>query len=183
MAIERTLVLVKPDGVARRLVGEILSRFERAGLTIERMELVQATPERIMAHYPSSETWLRSVGEKTREAYARDGLDIAASFGSDDPLAIGRTVKSWLSAYMTGGPVVALMLSGNRAVELVRKLVGHTFPSAAAPGTIRGDYALDSPEVANAARRSIHNLVHASGSVAEAEEEIALWFGERPLTR
>ncbi len=177
MAAERTFAMVKPDGVARGLVGEIVQRFERAGLVIENMRLFHATVDLIDRHYPSDEGWLSSVGEKTREAYQRDGLDIVATFGTDDPVGIGRVVKSWLGAYMTSGPVIGFVLSGNRAVEQVRKIVGHTFPSAAAPGTIRGDYSTDSPEEANAEARSIQNLIHASGSVDEAETEIALWFG------
>ncbi len=177
MAMERTLILVKPDGVRRGLVGEILSRFERAGLEIVALRLIQADVERIERHYPSSQAWLESVGLKTKEAYEREGLDARDLLGTAEPAAIGCIVKSWLAAYMTEGPVAAAVLSGNRAVEQVRKMVGHTFPNASAPGTIRGDFSTDSPEIANAEKRSIHNLIHASGSAEEAADEIALWFG------
>lgn len=178
MSHERTLVLVKPDGVKRGLVGEIIGRFERVGLSLEALGCFNATGEMIERHYPSHDDWYRSVGEKTRIAYERDGLDLLATFGSDEPVAIGKVVKSWLGAYMTSGPVVGMVLSGNRAIALVRKMVGHTFPNEALPGTIRGDFGQDSPDVANREARSIHNLVHASGNPEEAANEIALWFGK-----
>ncbi len=178
MALEQTLVLIKPDGVRRKLVGEILARFERVGLTIDKMQLFHATPQRIEEHYPSTDDWFESVGSKTKQAYERDGLDVMATFGTADAVGIGKVVKSWLADYMTSDPVIGMVLSGNRAVELVRKMVGHTFPSDAAPGSIRGDYSIDSPEVANAEKRSIYNLIHASGEIEEAQREIALWFGE-----
>jgi len=170
--------MVKPDGVKRGLVGDIVSRFERAGLTIENMSVFHATEERINNHYPSHDGWFNAVGTKTKEAYERDGLDIVETFGSADPVTIGKVVKSWLAEYMTSGPVVGMILKGNRAISIVRKLVGHTFPSEAAPGTIRGDYSIDSPDLANVEKRSIKNLVHASGDPEEAANEIQLWFGE-----
>ncbi len=129
-------------------------------------------------HYPSHDDWYFSVGEKTKEAYLRDNLDLNATFGSEDEITIGKTVKSWLADYMTSGPVVALVLEAPGAIKLVRKIVGHTFPSVAAPGTIRGDYSCDSPDEANTENRSIYNLVHASGNEDEAKNEIELWFGE-----
>lgn len=178
MAEERTLVLVKPDGVARGLVGEIIGRFERVGLIIEKLGRFEATPEMIQRHYPSHDEWFESVGSKTLAAYERDGLDITATFGSDEPIAIGRVVKSWLADYMCAGPVVGMVLSGNQAIAMVRKMVGHTFPTDAAPGTIRGDFAVDSPDLANRDKRSIRNLIHASGNPEEAANEIELWFGE-----
>ena len=85
-------------------------------------------------------------------------------------------VKGWLVEYMASGPVLVGVLRGNRCVEVVRKLVGATLPVLAAPGTIRGDLSVDSPDLANAERRPIRNLVHASGDVEEAEREIAVWF-------
>lgn len=176
--MERTYVMVKPDGVERGLVGEIISRFERAGLKIEKMSVFHADEERINNHYPSHDEWFNSVGVKTKEAYERDGLDLIGTFGTNETVQIGKVVKSWLADYMTSGPVVGMVLSGNRAILSVRKLVGHTFPSEAAPGTIRGDYAIDSPDLANVEKRSIRNLVHASGDPEEAANEIKLWFGE-----
>jgi nucleoside-diphosphate kinase len=96
--------------------------------------------------------------------------------GTDDPHEIGLRVQEWLVEFLTSGPALALVLEGPHAVELVRKIVGVTLPSNAQPGTIRGDYSFDSSALANAQKRPIRNLVHASGDIDEAEFEIALWF-------
>jgi nucleoside-diphosphate kinase len=174
--MERTLVIVKPDGVRRQLVGEIIARFERAGLEIERLELRQATRDLMIRHYPSDEEWLTKVGGKTIKTYQTYGLDALQEVGTTDALTIGKMVKEWLVDFMTSGPVVAFVLRGNHAVDVVRKITGDTIPLFAASGTIRGDYAVDSPDLANAEHRAVANLVHASGTVEEALFEIGLWF-------
>jgi nucleoside-diphosphate kinase len=173
---ERTLVFVKPDGMQRGLVGEILRRFERTGLRIVGMKMVWARPDFLERHYPGDEAFLRTIGGKTKEAFAGAGLDVKVQTGGDDPLAIGRSVRGWLIDYVASSPVVAFVLEGIQAVATVRKLVGDTLPQRAAPGTIRGDHSIDSPTVANQQRRPVRNLVHASGTVDEAAAEIALWF-------
>lgn len=174
--MEETLVMIKPDGVQRRLVGRILSRFEDVGLTIRAMRWMVASRDLVARHYPDSEEWLRTVGEKTLMSYREYDLDPLSAMGTADPLEIGRKVKAWLVDFITSGPVVVMVLGGNHAVQIVRKLVGNTIPAFADPGTIRGDFAMDSPDWANAEQRPVENLVHASGSVEEAEAEIALWF-------
>lgn len=174
--MERTLIIVKPDGVQRRVVGEIIARFERCGLEIEHLQLFHATRDLIRRHYPSDEEWLRKVGGKTLKTYQTYGMDAVHELGTADDLEIGRMVKEWLIDFMTSGPVVAFVLRGNHAVDIGRKVSGDTIPLFAAPGTIRGDYAVDSPDLANAERRAVANLVHASGTPAEAEYEIGLWF-------
>lgn len=176
MAIEETLILIKPDGVRRNLVGELLARFERAGLIIEKLKMLEASDALIDAHYEATDEWLISVGEKTKASYDARGEDVAAAFGTNVPKEIGLKVKARLGDYMTSGAVVACVLRGNRAVSTVRKLVGHTFPTEAAPGTIRADYATDSPDLADQEGRSVYNLIHASGAIDEAKREIALWF-------
>ncbi len=176
--MERTLVIVKPDGVRRGLVGEIIARFERCGLEIERLELRRATADLMIRHYPSDEEWLTKVGGKTLKTYQTYGLDPIQEVGTTDALEIGKKVKVWLVDFMTSGPVVAMVLRGNHAVDVVRKIAGDTIPLFAAPGTIRADYAIDSPDLANAEHRAVANLVHASGTVEEAEYEIGLWFPE-----
>jgi len=178
---ERTLVFVKPDGVQRGLVGEILRRLERTGLRIAGMKMVWARADFLERHYPADEAFLRTIGGKTKEAFAAAGLDVKGQPGGDDPLAIGRSVRGWLIDYVAGGPVVAFVLEGIQAVATVRKIVGDTLPVRAAPGTIRGDLSIDSPTVANLQRRSVRNLVHASGTVEEAAAEIALWFSAEEL--
>jgi len=178
---QRTLVFVKPDGVQRSLVGEILGRFERAGLRLVGLKMVRAQPDFLERHYPRDEGFLRAIGGKTKEAFAAAGLDVKAQTGSDDPLAIGRSVRGWLIEYVASSPVVACVLEGIQAVSTVRKIVGDTLPFRAAPGTIRGDFSVDSPTVANLQRRPVRNLVHASGTVDEATAEVALWFRPEEL--
>lgn len=178
---ERTLIFIKPDGVQRGLVGEVLRRFERTGLKIVGLKMVQATPAFLERHYPGDETFLRTIGGKTREAFAAAGLDVRQDTGSDDPLVIGRAVRGWLIEYVSGGPVVAFVLEGIQAVGTARKIVGDTLPFRAAPGTIRGDLSIDSPTVANVQRRPVRNLIHASGTVEEAEFELGLWFRPEEL--
>lgn len=175
---EQTLVVIKPDGVARGLTGRIIDLFLDAGLTLTRLELRNATADLIERHYPDDEAWLSSVGGKTLADYERLGLDPAEYFGVVEPAVIGRVIKGWLVDYLTQGPVVAMVLSGNEVVRRVRTLCGNTVPAMADPGTIRGRFSSDSAAAANAEKRPIHNLVHASGNVEEASYEIGLWFGE-----
>lgn len=174
--MESTFVLIKTDGVKRKLVGEIIARFEKCGLEIEELQLVRAKRDLIARHYPSDEGWLRKVGEKTIKTYETYGMDALKELGTADTVEIGKRVKNWLIEYLTSGPVVAIVVSGNHAVDIVRKIVGDTIPLFAAPGTIRSDYAIDSPDLANAEHRAVANLIHASGSSSEAEQEIKLWF-------
>lgn len=178
MAIERTLVIVKPDGVKRGLIGEIISRFERANLKIVAMKMVWADRSKIEGFYPSSIEWFRSVGNKTLNSYKEMGIDPRRELGTDDPVEIGKLVKKWLMDYMTETPIVLMVVEGNHAVEVVRKIVGNTLPYKAEPGTIRGDYSVDSPDLANREKRAIRNLVHASDSPEEAKREIEYWFKE-----
>lgn len=178
---ERTLVFLKPDGVQRGLVGEVVGRFERVGLKVIGMKMLRATPDLLERHYPDDEGFLRMIGGKTREAFEAAGLDVRREAGTDDPLVIGRQVRQWLIDFVGSGPVVAFVLEGTHAVAVTRKLVGDTLPFRAAPGTIRGDFSADSPTVANLQKRPVRNLVHASGSLEEAAFEIGLWFSANEL--
>ncbi len=178
---ERTLVLLKPDGVQRGLVGEVIGRFERAGLKIAGVKMLRASRALLDRHYPSDEGFLRTIGGKTREAFEAAGLDVRKEAGTDDPLAIGRQVRQWLIEFVASAPVVAFVLEGTHAVAVTRKLVGDTLPFRAAPGTIRGDFSADSPTVANVQKRPVRNLVHASGTLEEAAAEIGLWFAPEEL--
>ncbi|MDR7410099.1 MAG: nucleoside-diphosphate kinase [Armatimonadota bacterium] len=175
---ERTLVLVKPDGIQRGLVGEILARFERAGLKLVALKMVRAPRELLERHYPADETFLRTIGGKTKEAFEAYGLDVRERMGTEDPVEVGRRVREWLVDFMASGPVVAAVVEGVHAVSAVRKLVGQTLPVFADPGTIRGDWSTDSPTLANLEQRPVRNLVHASGTLEEAEYEVRLWFRE-----
>jgi nucleoside-diphosphate kinase len=173
---ERTLILIKPDGVQRALVGEIFARLERAGLKVVGLKMIRADRRALERHYPSDDAWVRTIGGKTREAFETYHMDVRALMGTDDPLEIGREVRRWLIEFMQTTPVVAAVLEGVHAISATRKLVGATLPIFAVPGTIRGDFSVDAPTVANAGRRPVRNLIHASGSAEEAAQEVALWF-------
>ncbi len=179
---ERTYCMVKPDGVMRGVVGDIIHRFEKVGLKIVAMKMMVPTEEQVKAHYPlSDEAWVHRLGEKSLSGI-ENLVDVTAIdlYGTDDTDQLGREVVEGLVHYMTSGPVVAMVIEGIQAIDMVRKLCGATLPYKADVGTIRGDYSVDSPSVANAEKRSIHNLIHASENAHEAEVEIALWFhGEK----
>jgi len=180
--MEKTLVLLKPDAVQRGLVGEIISRFEQAGLRIAGTKMVHPTEELAHQHYPTSRReFIEGMGHKTLGSYKEGGLDPLEHLGTDDPHEIGLMVQKWLADFLTSSPVVALVLEGEGAIKQVRELAGHTIPVMADKGTIRGDYSDDSPIKANAEKRAIHNLVHASGDPEEAQFEIDLWFSESEL--
>jgi nucleoside-diphosphate kinase len=173
---ERSLVLVKPDGVQRGLTGEIISRFERCGLKLIGLKMVQATSELAGQHYADDEKWLLSVGEKALAAAAKRG-----DTSTETAMQIGQRVRTQLMTYIAMSPVVAMCVEGHNAVAKIRKLVGGTNPQDAEPGTIRGDFAIDSFKMADQSGRPIQNLIHASGAVDEADREIDLWFKPEEL--
>lgn len=173
---EKTLVLVKPDGVKRGLIGEVIKRIERRGLKIIALKMIWPKADHIHQHLPKSEEWIERLGQKTLKTFAEYGIDALAAQGTADPKEIGRMVKGALVEYLTSGPVVAMVVQGIHAIDMVRKLAGHTLPVFAEMGTIRGDYSVDSPSVANVERRAIRNIVHASETPEEAANEIVLWF-------
>lgn len=148
---ERTLVLLKPDCVQRGFMGEIISRFERAGFKIVGVRMQWISKEFATKHYD----------------------DLAERRGQD---VMDRNVT-----FLTAGPIVAFVLEGVNAVENVRKLVGTTEPKASPPGTIRGDYAHSSFAYTDKKGDVVRNLVHASGDANDAKREIALWFSPKEL--
>lgn len=179
---ERTFCMIKPDGVKRGLIGDIISRMERAGLKVVAMKMIRATEDQVRAHYPmSDEAWIKRLGEKSMSAFDELDADPKDVLGSDDHEKIGREVAESLVGFMTSGPVVCMVVEGVQAINMIRKLAGHTLPFKADVGTIRGDYSVDSPAIANAEKRSIHNLFHASENSEEASNEIKLWFGEENI--
>ncbi|MEN6429477.1 MAG: nucleoside-diphosphate kinase [Coriobacteriales bacterium] len=133
--IQQTYIMIKPDGVARGLVGRIIDRIESVGLAIERMEMARVTPEEAAANYAEHE---------------------------------GKPFYQGLIEYITSGPVVKMVVSGEEAVLVMRKLMGATDPKTAAPGTIRGDFGLSLDA----------NIVHGSDSPESAAREIAIFFGQ-----
>ncbi len=173
---ERTVVLVKPDGVKRGLIGEIIGRFEQRGLKVIALKMIWATREEMDNHYPKDDTWTSRVGEKTSKTYEKYGYDLQGELGTTDLLEIGKMVRGWLLDFMTSGPVVKMVVQGVHAVDMIRKIAGPTMPYMAEMGTLRGDYSVDSAAAANKEKRSVHNIVHASETQEEAENEIKNWF-------
>ena len=149
--IQRTLVLIKPDGVQRSLVGKILSRFEDAGLKIVGMKMKWVDDEFAAKHY----------------------FDIKERHGE--------RIYNNLAEYLKEGPVIAMVLEGVNVISIVRKMVGATYPDEAAPGTIRGDFAHISKDYANAMDKKVGNLIHASSNEKDAEYEVNLWFAPEEL--
>ena len=165
---EKTFVLVKPDGVRKGLVGEIIKRFEQRDMKVVALEMFQATRKEIDNHYPKDEKWVRRLGEKTTATYQKYGRDLKKDFGTEDTLKIGKVVRGWLVDFMISAP-------------MVRKIVGPTMPYLAEMGTIRGDFSADSPLLANMERRPVLNLIHASETPQEAAHEIKHWFGKSKI--
>lgn len=175
---EITYVMIKPDGVRKGLVGEVIRRFEQRDLKIVALEMFQPTTEKMDNHYPKDDAWITRLGGKTLSTYEKYGYSAKEEYGTDDAHEIGLMVRGWLIDYMVSAPLVKMVVKGTHAVDMVRKIVGPTLPYAAEMGTIRGDYSVDSPLVANKERRAVMNLIHASETQDEAKHEIEHWFGE-----
>lgn len=150
--MERTLVLIKPDGIQRGLIGEVITRFEKVGLKIIGLKFVQPSEEFARKHYTE-----------------------------DIELRRGAKVRKLLTDLISTNPVVVMVLEGISAVEVVRKMVGSTEPKAALPGTIRGDYSHVSYGHADAMEKVVYNIVHASGDAKDAAYEVPLWFSDSEL--
>ncbi len=176
---ERTLVIIKPDGVQRTLVGEIIKRYERAGLKLVGIKMTVPSAEHIEAHYTLDPEWRRITGEKSIKGYQDKGMTPP----SMDPLEITAKVLENLKKYMASGPIIAMVWQGAHAVKIVRKITGGTEPLTSDVGSIRGDLVLDSYEMCDTDGRAVRNLVHASGSPEEAEKEIKHWFKEEEITK
>ena len=178
---EKSYLMIKPDGVRRGLMGDILHRVEQRGLKIIALRMVVPTKSQIDTHYPKDEKWVRRLGEKTLMTYKKYGYDAKQELGTSDPDKIGKMVRNWLIDFMTSGPVVKVVVQGVHAIDMVRKICGHTIPSIADMGTIRGDYSTDSAVSANKDKRAIYNIVHASETMEEAGHEIDHWFNKNEV--
>jgi len=172
MKKEKTLILIKPDGIQRSLIGEIIRRYERSGLKLIALKFIVPGSETIKKHYLVDPEWIRKVGEKSITAYENKGLKAPY----ENPVKCGESVLGRLIKYLTSGPVLAMVWQGNKAVGIVRKITGGTEPLISDVGTIRGDFTVDSYDLSDTDERAIRNLIHASSSVDEAEKEISLWF-------
>jgi len=173
---EKTVFIIKPDGVKRGLIGEIISRIEKRGLKIIALDMILASKEEMDSHYPKDEAWIKRLGEKSLANYRQYGVDSKEKLGTDNPLEIGQMLRRWVVEYMTSGPVVKGVVSGVHAIDMVRKICGNSLPNLAEMGTIRGDFSVDSAVSANLNKRSIRNIIHASENKQEVENELSLWF-------
>ena len=177
-SVEKTFLMVKPDGLKRGLIGEIFSRLEKIGLKLVSARMIQATKEQARNNYPGTKEWLIKMAEKTFFNYAGNEDAILRDLGTIDKMKIGLQIQESLVNYLTEGPVVITVWEGNHAVDIVRRLVGKTDPVIADVGSIRGDYGFDTAQLAIKAGRIVFKtLVHCSDSVNEAKREIAHWFG------
>jgi len=178
---EKTVVIIKPDGVKRGLIGEIITRAEKRGLKIISLEMFQATEQQINSHYPQDEKWIKRLGEKTLSNYKKYGFNAKEELGTEDPLKIGKMVRGWLIDFMVSGPMVKMIVQGIHSIDMVRKIVGGSMPSQAEMGTIRGDFSVDDATAANKDKRAIHNIIHASETPEEAEHELGFWFAAEDI--
>ncbi|OGE74371.1 MAG: nucleoside-diphosphate kinase [Candidatus Doudnabacteria bacterium RIFCSPLOWO2_02_FULL_42_9] len=172
---EMTFLMIKPDGVQRGLIGEIITRVERAGLKVVAIEMYQATKEEMDKHYPKEEAWITRLGHKSLATYEKYGYDPIEEMGTAKAEEIGPHVRRWLIDYMSSGPIVKIVVQGVHAVDMVRKIRGNTQPVLSEMGTITGDFSADSAAAANKDKRAIYNLAHASETPEEAAHEIEHW--------
>ena len=175
---EKTLVILKPDAVQRGLMGEIIKRIENTGLKLVALKMVMAEEAQCWEHYNKDDKWFLSKGTKVIENRQSAGLLI-----EKEAIEYGRDIIGALAKFMTCGPIVPMIFQGNQSVGVVKKLVGSTEPMSSDGGTIRGDYTIDSFELANFDSRAVRNLIHCSDEVSEAAREIKIWFNESELLK
>lgn len=174
---EQTLVIIKPDGIQRGLIGEVVRRYEQTGLKLSGLKMVVPTPEQVEKHYLVDPSWKEKVGKNALAAYKEKGLTPPTNNAEE----AGARVLEALKKYLSAGPVVAMVWRGMHAVGVVRKITGSTEPMSSDVGTIRGDFTIDSYEVSDSDGRAVRNVVHASGDTEEAKKETALWFHDDEL--
>ena len=174
--IEQTLIIIKPDAVKRGLVGMVFETLENIGLKLMTAKMVKPDKEVIKNHYPSTPEWISEMGNKTLSSFKQSGADVKKTFGTEDPLKLGQFVYDRLINYWMEGPIVVSVWAGPHAIEIARKVRGHTIPYLATPGTIFADYSYDSSTLSAGLNRAVKTFIHASGSRDEAEREIKYWF-------
>lgn len=169
--MERALVVIKPDGIEKALVGRVISKFEDVGLKVVGIKMTRATSALVGKHYIADENWLMSVGRNAKAADAKRGI-----VTKETERQIGMRIRSYLMKELTRSPVVAIVLEGRDANKVARKMAGSTEPKSADPSTIRGMYSTDTYRQADKERRAIRNIVHVSDSPKSARREIRVWF-------
>ena len=173
---ERTFVIIKPDGVQRGLVGEIIKRYERTGLKLVGMRFGVADEKKFWEHYNKDDAWFLKKGTKILEDKKANGLP-----ADKEPMEYGKDIIRQLVKFMTSGPVLMMVWEGNQAAAVIKKITGDTEPSTSDVGTIRGDLTVDSYNIAAVDDRAVRNLIHCSESADEAKREIAIWFGDAEM--
>ncbi|MFH0808235.1 MAG: nucleoside-diphosphate kinase [archaeon] len=168
MNSEQTLVLLKPDTILRGITGEIITRFEKVGMKIVGMKMIQASKEVLEKHYFKDETWLKEKGELFKKKL---GLP-----EETDPIPVGQKIADSLILDMQVSPIIAMVLQGHNAVKTVKRLAGPTNIDEAAPGTIRGDFSHDTFGLANKSGRPNITIIHATDDPEVAQNEIDFWF-------
>lgn len=169
---EKSLIIIKPDGVQRSLIGDVISRLERVGLKLIALKFEIPTKEKVKQHYTIDPLWVEKTGIKAYKSLEEHGEDVL----NIEPIELGNRILGKLEKYISSGPVVIMVWQGAHAVDVIRKLVGGTEPRTSDVGTIRGDFVHDSYEISNIEGRSVRNVVHASGTIDEAKAEINVWF-------
>ncbi|MDX9893381.1 MAG: nucleoside-diphosphate kinase [Patescibacteria group bacterium] len=173
---ERTLVILKPDAIQRSLMGEIISRIERTGLKFVAIKLAVPTEQQCWDHYNKDEVWFAEKGARIVEDRKAQGLPV-----EKEAIEYGRDIVKGLVQFLTCGPVLMMVVEGNKAVGIVKKLVGGTEPLTSDVGTIRGDYTIDSYDLSSVDNRAVRNLVHCSDKPEEAQREIRIWFSDKEI--
>ena len=173
---ERTFVILKPDAIQRSLIGDLLQRIEKVGLKIVGLKMVLATEDQCWTHYNKDDAWFLSKGEKI--IVSRQGFNLPIE---KEPIEYGKDIVRALVKFMTAAPIIPIIIEGNQAVGIVKKLVGGTEPLTSDVGTIRGDLTLDSYDLSSLDDRAVRNLIHCSDQVSEAEREIKIWFKEEEI--
>ncbi len=174
---ERTFVIIKPDGVQRGLVGEIIKRYERTGLKLVGMRFGVADEKKFWEHYNKDDAWYLKKGTKIVEDKKANNLP-----ADKEPLEYGKEIIRQLVKFMTCGPVLMMVWEGNQAAAVIKKLTGDTEPSTSDVGTIRGDLTIDSYNISAVDDRAVRNLIHCSESADEAKREIGIWFTDSEMT-
>ena len=173
---ERTFVFIKPDGVQRALIGDIITRFEKTGLKLVALKMFVPDVPRLTKHYGKSDEWCTQKGQNTI-----NGILARGETPTKEAVEYGRDIVRALLKYMSSSPAIAMVWEGNKAVAVIRKLVGSTEPATSAVGTIRGDMTLDSYNLANLDGRAVRNLIHCTEMPEESQGEIDIWFEKADL--
>jgi len=173
---ERTFVILKPDTIQRSLIGDVIARIEKTGLKLVASKFIVATEEQCWTHYNKDEEWFLKKG--ARIIANRQALNLPVE---KDALGYGRDIIVALVKFMTSCPIMLMIWEGNQAVGIVKKLVGGTEPLSSDVGTLRGDYTVDSYELAGFDDRAVRNLIHCSDAPEEAGREIKIWFNDKEI--